>query len=218
VTEAKGTSASQVLRVFIAGEGRNELGRRSGSPAYQGERSDPGVIEALLRKVRPTGWEVSAAVDWKELRKFKARTGGRGDGANVAKAHLRAREHGCDVIAFVRDRDGVRFEPRESDIEAAIAELASAGAGPRVIGGVAIEKLESWLVALAGVSRSEALRRPEEHLAKQGIDGKDTAAMVAHVDEHGIHAVPEDAASLRRWLDRARAVLGADDVTSPPAP
>ena len=86
---------------------------------------------------------------------------------------------------------------------------------PAIVGGVAIEKLESWLAAIAGTSGSEDLRRPEEILAAYGIDEKDTRAMVRLVENSGLGKLPADAQSLRRWLERARAALGVTGSDEP---
>jgi hypothetical protein len=96
-----------------------------------------------------------------------------------------------------------------ADIERAIGELnETTSARPRIIGGIAIEKLESWVAAIAGIQGSEELRRPEEKLGELGVGEKDTAAMVQFVEGTGLGKVPADARSLRRWLDRARHALG----------
>ncbi len=48
-----------MIRVLIAGEGPNEIGSGPAGERREGERSrGAGVIEALLAKVRPAGWEL----------------------------------------------------------------------------------------------------------------------------------------------------------------
>lgn len=197
------------MRVILAGEGRNELGDFAVEEPFRSDKPAPGVTEALLRQVRPEGWKVVAAIRWKEIPKLQVGIGGRGEELNVHRAHHHARKRGCDVFAFTRDRDGTKFAHREEEIERAIERLEESPAtGPAVVGGVAIEKLESWLVAIAGTHGSEGHRRPEEVLAGLGIAEKDTAAMVRFVEETGIQDIPSDARSLRRWLDRAQRALG----------
>jgi len=75
-----------------------------------------------------------------------------------------------------------------------------------VIGGVAIERFESWLLALAGKTGSEKARRPEATLTELGVNT--TAEMVELVESVGLDRIPEDAGSLRSWIERARAMLG----------
>ena len=43
------SAASLKVKVFLCGEGRNELGSRCGHPAYQTD-AEPGVLHALLRR------------------------------------------------------------------------------------------------------------------------------------------------------------------------
>ncbi len=196
-----------MIRVILAGEGKNELGGFAVEAAFRGDDPEPGVVEALLRRVRPDGWKVVDAILWKKMPKLQVGIGGRGEELNVRRAFHHAKKRGCEVFVFTRDRDKVKFAHRESDIERAISALE--GEGPAIVGGVAIEKLESWLVAVAGILGSEVLRRPEEELAKLGVGEKNTAAMVRFVEETGLDGIPTDARSLRRWLDRASQVLVA---------
>lgn len=195
-----------MIRVVLAGEGKNELGRFAVEVAFRGDTPAPGVLEALLRKVRPDGWRVVDAIPWKKTPKLQVGIGGKGERLNVERAYHHAKKRGCDVLVFTRDRDKAKFTHRHDDIEQAIAGLD--GTGPAIVGGVAIEKLESWLAAIAGIEGSEALRRPEEKLAELGIEEKDTDAMVRFVEEKDLARIPDDARSLRRWLDRASRALG----------
>ena len=176
---------------------------------YQSD-SEAGVLEALLRAVRSDGWEVVGAVNWKDIRKLRVNAPGEGDRRNVLAAGLKAVEAGADVLAFTRDRD--RDETREEDIERAIEEAA--GESLDVIGGVAIETIEGWLIAVSGESKSESVRHPEEQMARLGLEAKRAPSYVQHVETHGLAKIPADAASLRRWLERAGRVLR----TSPPPP
>lgn len=194
-----------MIRVILAGEGKNELGGFAVDVAFRGDDPEPGVVEALLRQVCPDGWKVVDAILWKKTPKLQVGIGGKGEALNVRRAFHHAKKRGCDVFVFTRDRDKPKFAHRDEDIERAIAELS--GEGAAIVGGVAIEKLESWLVAVAGIPGSEALRRPEDALAALGVGEKDTAAMVAFVEERGLQSLPTDARSLRRWLDRASRAL-----------
>ena len=197
-----------MIRVILAGEGKNELGGFAVEAAFRGADPGPGVVEALLRKVRAEGWKVVDAILWKETPKLQVGIGGRGEELNVRRAFHHAKKRGCDVFVFTRDRDKAKFAHREVDLERAIEALGDpAAAGPSVIGGIAIEKLESWLVAVAGMQGSEDLRRPEEKLAELGVGEKDTGAMVRFVEARGLGDIPADARSLRRWLERAKQAL-----------
>lgn len=197
-----------MIRIFLAGEGRNELGSLWVEEAFRPGRPEPGVLEALLRQVRADGWEVIGAVRWTRLTKLQVGIGKKGEEQNVRRAFHHARKRGCDVLVFSRDRDGPRFAHREEDIERAISSLSSEHEGTAIVGAVAVEKLEAWMLAVSGTRRSEELRRPEDHLTEAGIPPKDTAAMVALVERLGLTSIPPDAASLRRWLALAAEALG----------
>lgn len=79
-----------MIRVIIAGEGKNELGSFG--------------IEAAFRE----GWQVIDAILWKKLPKLLVGIRGRGEELNVLRAHHHARKRGCDMLVFTRDRDGVK--------------------------------------------------------------------------------------------------------------
>ena len=73
----------------------------------------------------------------------------------------------------------------------------------------AIEKLESWLLAIHGCARSEDDKQPTHTLKDQGVDPKNTSQMVALIEEKTTAHIPEDAISLKKWLARASAALSA---------
>lgn len=192
-----------MIEFFLAGEGASELGSRSGDPRYHSDESD-GVLQALLRAVRPEGWRVVGAIDWQRIRKLRVNAPGKGDARNVRAAHLHAAESGADVLAFVRDRD--RDEDRGRDIDAAVAALE--GQKPATVGGVAIESIEGWLLAIAGRTHSEAVRHPEKETPALGLPTKRGPDYAAHIEKHGLRLVPKDAASLNKWLECAKQALG----------
>jgi hypothetical protein len=198
-----------VIKVFLAGEGRNELGGWWKERIYREERPHLGVLESLARHVVPTGWEVHDAMVWKDIPKLAIGTRGMGlERKTVLAARLHATESGCDVVLFSRDRDGPKKDEREHEIEGVLAELA-ADPGVAVAGAVCIERLESWLLALSGRSRTEDFgnAQVDEELAKLGVPKKDTVRMLELVERRGLAQVPGDARSLRTWIDRVRAVL-----------
>lgn len=202
-----------MIRVMLAGEGRNELGDWADHPSYRSGRT--GVLEALARKVRAEGWTVTEGVAWRQLRKFVAGARGDGDRKNVERLLLRARELGCDVVVFSRDTDGQA--ERRADVERAIeAHERGPLPTPRVAGGVAEPKLEAWILALAGAAHSEDRGHLSERLEELGVGGKDGRAMVAVVERADLDRLPADALSLHAWLARARSALGATaEATAP---
>jgi hypothetical protein len=206
------------LKILIAGEGKNELG----SWAADRERSeDPpfeGAIEALLRKVHDGGWEIEEGIPWRTIKDIRVRTrkiagkqktvfSRHKDAHNVAAVSLHAREKNCDVLAFVRDRDG-RKETQEA-IEAGLANEEGNSNALQIIGGVAVEKLESWIIALSGKTRSEDRGRKMIDMVFEELDilPKDTGRFVEIISKADLKNLPADATSLRAWLEKAKAVL-----------
>jgi hypothetical protein len=201
-------SGTAKVKVFLSGEGRNELGSRSGDPVYQSDE-EPGVLHALLTRVRASGWEVGGACNWRKIRKYRASAAPHEDTHNVLGIALDATEAGCEVLAFSRDVDNDSARQQAVDDGLALIPQTFADA-PGVIGGVAVPKLEGWILALLGVRGTEALspKRAEQDLAvKSAARKKDGRAMVRIVEDADLARIPPDAASLHTWLDRARAVL-----------
>ena len=196
------------VRVFLCGEGRNELGSRCGHPAYQTD-AEPGVLHALLRRVEASGWEVGGARDWTSIRKYKTGVAHR-DTHNVLGVALDAKEAGCDVLAFSRDVDN--DTTRKDAVEQGIRRIPETfTAAPEVIGGVAVPTLEAWILALLGELHTEELttKRAELRLDERGVASKDGRAMVLVAENADLDKLPKDAAALAAWLARARAVLPA---------
>ncbi len=194
-----------MIRIFLAGEGPNELGSWAREAPYR-DPAFPGVIETLLRRVCPDGWQVVEAIAWKRIRKLRINEHGNVEVRNIRGLVLFAKEHQCQAVAFARDRD--RNSQREKDVEEGITKAKEDHpTGPAIIGGVAIERLESWLVALCGKTKSEDIRRREEVLAELGVKEKDTRAMVELVEKANLNTIPDDAHSLKLWLRRAESVL-----------
>ncbi|MCK6685844.1 MAG: hypothetical protein L6R30_25895 [Thermoanaerobaculia bacterium] len=188
-------------KVFLAGEGRHELGGWFDLPPYRDTDSSPGVLETLLRKVAPEGdWQVGGAVVWKNIRSFKVGGHRTAESRKVLGAAQMAKEANCDVLAFTRDRD--RSHERQRDVEVGMTE---AGEELEVAGGVAIENLDAWILALRGERESESLADPKSKLSERGI--QTTEEKVEAVQAADVRAIPPDAKSLQVWLDRAREVL-----------
>lgn len=182
-----------MIQVLVAGEGPHEIGRED----------QPGVIVALLRRIRPDGWEVAARVQWCRIPKFAVGRADHGDEASVRRLLFDATERQVDVVAFTRDQDS---EPARRDaIDRAIAAHAAESEYPAVVGGVAVRTIDAWCVALQGTRGSEGVRYPKEQLQDAGHGG--TSAYVAIVEGADLAAIPDDAVSLSRWLERASKAL-----------
>jgi hypothetical protein len=207
-------------KVFIAGEGANELGGWfKESPWRKPAAHSPveiGVLEALLRHIQREGWEIVDAVPWKNIRKFRADGHEHADKKNVEALILRAKEKGCDVVIFTRDRDKevAREKAIQEGIRWAEKEIQDA---PRVAGGVAIEETESWILALAGRARSQQMGEEQRKraLAELGVGEKSTTDMVRIIEKEGLGRIPRDAESLQTWLERVRKVLSTVSVEEP---
>lgn len=196
------------VKVFLAGEGSNELGSRFGHPSYQSD-DRPGVLYALLLRVQPTGWQVIGARDWKSIRKYRAGKASHADTHNVLGAALDAIEAHGDVLVFSRDLDN--DSAREAGVNEGLARIPSISQHLEVIGGVAIPTLEGWILALLGEKGTEELSPSgaEAALVKSEVARKDGIAMADVVASAELDKIPPDARSLRSWLSRAQAVLPA---------
>jgi hypothetical protein len=192
------------MRIFVAGEGPDEIGDWAKDPAYVPAAPSGGVVESLLRKIRRDGWTVVAGCPWRRNRKFKFARGLHGDEVrNVLGAIDQAAEAGCAAIAFVRDRD--EEVEREHAIEAAIERANVLNLIAGIVGGVAIETTDAWILALLGMVKSEQVGNPKRRLQEDNgvADGLRKADVAASAD---LAALPSDAHSLRRWLEEVMSI------------
>jgi hypothetical protein len=200
-------------KVWIVGEGNNELGAGDG---YGGRHR--GVLDALLARVRDGGWECSGKLQWNAVQKFRAggaRLAGpnHGDYLQVLGLVLVAYENVADAVAFTRDVDS---DPdREDAVATALAWIRDeSGWLIDVIGGVAKPALEGWILALRAVPGTDDMSRPRAtaHLAEHDIGIKSTGDYVgvveqAELGEPPYFGLPSGAESLRAWLATAHEVL-----------
>ncbi len=199
------------LKLFLGGEGKNELGSRCGETVYQSDES-PGVIEALLRRVPPDGWTVIGACKWCNIVKLRARGPSPSDQQNVRGLALEARRAGASILAFTRDSDDDKARPRviSDAIRVALGDARSLS----IVGAAAVPALEGWLLALLGEGGTEIRGKSAVQKAAQekGIVAKNTPAMVEVVRSANFQAIPKDARSLRSWLNDATNALPAGAV------
>jgi len=206
-----------VKKILLSGEGRNELGGWANEPAYR-DPSRIGVLEALLRKAASGGFRIGDAVVWKGIRKYRAGQHWGAETRAVLGLVLDAKERGFDAVAFTRDLDGEKpeHEQRKTDVVRGIEEAPhTIEDAPPIIGGLAVQRLESWILAMAGVTSTEQMKKAQvdRQLEALGIHEKDTAAMVQATLRADIEGLPKDALSLRNWLDRARDVLSSTSLS-----
>jgi hypothetical protein len=198
------------VKVFLGGEGTNDIGTRA-----QATGNRPGVIEVLLKKLRPDGWKVVGAIEWKSIRKYRAGAATqRADHADVHNVHAlvqRAYEDACEMLVFVRDVDGEQL--RAKAIRKAVAELkvdewaADYGYALAIAGGIAQPTLEAWILHLHGVPNTDELTKAgaERKLLDHGIALKSSANYLAIAE--ACDPLPTGAGSLCEWLDCARATF-----------
>lgn len=201
------------VKVWIVGEGNNELGRHDG----HGKRHR-GVLEALLMRVCEGGWECTGKLPWNAIQKFRAggaRLAGpkHGDYFNVLGLVLSAYEDAADAVAFSRDVDS---DPdRKEAVDEALSWIRDESDWLiEVIGGVAKPAVEGWILALRAVPGTDDMSRPRvnEHLAGQEIGVKSTDHYVDVVEQVELgesphFGLPAGAESLRTWLATAHEVL-----------
>ena len=190
------------MKVFLAGEAKTELGDWSRLPNYRGEAPEVGLLEALLRRVKTDGWTVVDGICWKNIPKYRAHERLPAEVGNVLGVVMRARKAGCNAVVFSRDRD--RDRQREKYVLAGISRAREVIPDfPKVVGGIAIEAIESWLAALQGRRDAEAAADPSSLLDESSL-----ASKRAIVEAADLAKLPTDAKSLRQWLTDAAGILG----------
>lgn len=190
-----------MITVFLAGQGPTELGGWSRQKVYRDPTPAIGLLEALLRKIRPAGWTVVEATCWKNIRKYQARPQMAAEVRNVLGVALQAKESGAEILVFTRDQD--RNETRAAEIEEGMARATSLFEPcPTIVGGVAIEAIEASTLALHGERGGHRHARPKERITTLSITNQVTVVEAADLANPNL-----DAPSLLRWLDQARVAL-----------
>jgi len=199
-----------MIKVFLGGEGANELGTRGQRPPGD----DPGVIETLLRRVRPDGWRVEGAIEWKAIRKYQAGAAARypthGETYNVLRLLLLAYEQACEMVVFVRDvdqddeREDVAMRPLQSSTACRFAD--EYGYALAAVGGMATPNLEGWILCLLGRNGTDDLspKRAQRELEDAGVPAKSTHHLVQIAQARPL---PANACSLDHWISAARAAF-----------
>jgi hypothetical protein len=189
------------MRVFFAGEGRTELGGWADSEPYREPVPRPGVLQHWAARVANIAITPVGGVCWKDIPMLKP-GGHRGhEQRRVAALAVLGKENGAELVVFSRDRD--RDLDRAKTVDQGIEEANRLG-GARVTGGLAIEAIESWVLAAKGERHTEHHARPKERLAQvHGI--ADVESMVAAIGEADLGCLPDDALSLAEWIRRVQA-------------
>ncbi len=185
------------MKGILAGEGATDIGDYAKERVYWDEPMDPGVLGRLAFRVLPS-LRIIHAVKWCNIRKLSVGGGARGDATSIAKLGVLAVEWNADVVIFARDRD--RDMDREKAVELALEEFDFAGVA--VAGGTANEESEAWVMACLGEHRSEQHSKPSHVLRKR----MNLQQMYTVVETANLERLPADARSLRRWLQRVKAL------------
>lgn len=192
------------MKLFVSGEGPDELGEWARHPAYRPRAEEPaahgGILHALVRRLR-TEHVVVDAWRWRDVRKFRAGKHDAAEMQTVLGLALRAEELGCNALVFVRDRD--RDAEREADVERGLE--AARRFDVQLVGGTANEEIEAWLLAMKGERRSE-LHADAKAVLRVRHEIADRTAKMEVVETANLEAIPDDCESLRRWLARAKAL------------
>ncbi len=185
------------MRVFLSGEGPDDLGDWCNARQNWSKPPKMGVIEALLRKVSKVDFTVVDARVWKRIVKYKAGNHAQRETRNVLALVNAAEEARCDVLVFVRDQDG--YPDRQSDIEEGIRLAYERGFEPGLVGGVVVQEIEAWILALLGERNTELHSDAKSVLDKNhGISRRDEMVLV--VEGADRRKIPKDAVSLGDWL------------------
>ncbi|NUQ74927.1 MAG: hypothetical protein HUU21_15360 [Polyangiaceae bacterium] len=192
------------MKLLLSGEGYDDIGDWAKEPMYRSKPPEAGVIEALLRKLEAGEITVREAVPWKKIAKFRAGDHAHPETRNVLGLAVKADDMRCDALVFVRDRD--RDEDRQADIENGIKLAQSKFPDLAIAGGVAVEEIEAWILAILGERRSERHADPKTVL-KQNHSIAGRASMLSALEDKTLGQIPIDATSLRTWLARAAAAL-----------
>jgi hypothetical protein len=192
--------------VFLSGEGPDDLGDWYNDPQYRSSPPEMGVIEALLRRTSPVDFTVVDARVWKRIRKFRAGKHAQPETRNVLGLVNEAEEARCDALVFVRDQDG--DTDREASIDEGVRLAHERGFGPALVGGVAVQEIEAWILALLGERNTQHHTDAKSVLVKKhGITT--CAGKVAVVENADRGKIPDDAISLRAWLAQVDACFVA---------
>ena len=214
---------SRPLRIFLAGEGTNDIGSYAGDQGYW-DPQQAGFVGAVIRKVAAmlgtTNWEIVGGIPWKRLcrldqPKAGARVSQRGDAAAVRQAAFKAtsKAYNADLLVFVRDTDGDKNRAAEirEGIAVAVGLFGTARPHEPVVAGIVDPVIEAWALALCGERGCERASKGsvQTRALKAGVGDKSTLALEKVVESANLERIPDDATDLHEWLTALRAVLAS---------
>jgi hypothetical protein len=197
------------MRTLIAGEGPTELGDFAKEGPYRAaggnERPKEGVIEALLERVAPGCFRIADGLAWKRIVKYRAGAYRKAEERNVMGLALYVRERGFEAAVFTRDRD--REIARGQAIERGIS-AANATFGSVLAGGVAVEAIEAWLLALLEDRKAESHSDPKGVLEARGVAVlEEKVDVVRSAERERLLQAELLAPSFASWASRVRALI-----------
>jgi hypothetical protein len=208
---------SRPLRIFLAGEGTNDIGSYAGDQGYW-DPQQAGFVGAVIRKVAAilgtTNWEIVGGIPWKKLHRLRGKAS-RSEASAVGAAAFRARDkqHDADLLVFVRDTDGDKNRAAEirEGIAVAVGLFGTARPHEPVVAGIVDPVIEAWALALCGERGCERASKGsvQTRALKAGVGDKSTLALEKVVESADLDAIPGDAADLQEWLAALRAVLAS---------
>jgi hypothetical protein len=171
-----------------------------------GDTGMPGILEALLERLDLAPWEIVDGATWRRAPLYRVGNRRAPETRRVLGLALLGKEREADVVVLVRDRDG--DDDREAEIETGIAQAPAMGFTTLLVGGVAIEEIEAWILALLGDRNAENYARPKEKLAENhGL--RTRAQKVAVIEGAALDRAESGAPSFMRFCERVRAALGS---------
>ena len=195
------------MRVFLAGEGRTELGELAREPPFREQPGEKGVLVALIERIGGNAFTVVDGVVWTAIRKYQAGRHASAEVRNVLGLALHAKHALCDAVVFSRDRDG--SVARERELEKGVQRARELFTNLEVIGGVAIENIEGWILVLLGQQGERiSSKRTKLELEKHGV-----TTLLQKVDaiaSASLTGLP--AGSLSTWLERARSAFAQKEL------
>ena len=166
-----------------------------------------GVLIALLERVDGSAFTVAEGTMWKKIRKYRAGKHASAEERNVLGLALQACETQCSALVFSRDRDG--DVGRERKLERGIQRARELFPNLEMIGGVAVENIEAWILVLLGYPGERlSPNKTKPELEARGIATLDDKLAV--VAKSRLDEVPPG--SLRNWLENARDVFARTDA------
>ncbi|MEW5738648.1 MAG: hypothetical protein AB1938_06955 [Myxococcota bacterium] len=188
-----------MTRLFLAGEGKHELGRWANEPPWRDAAGEEdGVLATLYRRFDPSA-EVVDGVLWRRIVKYQVGEHRGPEARTLLGAAQYAREKDA-VLVWCRDTD--HDDERLDDLQRGMKELPEK-TSTRWVWCPVIPCLEGWVLDLAGKQKmpdDERVTKLQKLAQEAGLDTLDAMTRVAETAPLERLSSP----SLKDWLERAR--------------